>query len=259
MATTQMQIDNLLTTLEALLEQIKPLRQRVGEVEEDLAQVQRDYDQKMSKLNVEAERLEGLKISLMARLAPEIKLPPTPVPTNLQPTLPEEVIDITPVPGSPPPPHPTESPRTARKRSLARHIYYFLDNQQAAIMQDINAVLVDDRRDVGDMLEALSWGDIWTARADWETLENQYDRLNEWYQALEERLAYWQRELHKQESDSRYPLWQKMQESSQEEWLAFLDDLARQAEVENARLAHEVEVLEQALQTKQTEGEAYNA
>ncbi len=256
MATMQMQIDNLLTALEALLEQIKPLRQRVAEVEKGLAQAQRDYDLKMSKLNAEADRLEGLKLSLLARLNPRKPPPPPPPPLpGPEPTPLPEVIQS----GTPHPPPPTESPRAARKRSLAKHIYYFLDSNQDTVMQVINAVLVDDRRDVGDMLEALSWGDIWKACADWETLENQYDRLNEWYQVLEERLAYWQREMRKQESDRRYYLWQKIQVSSQEEWLAFLNDLARQAEVENARLAHEVEVLEQALHTRQTEGEVHNA
>ena len=261
MATTQMQIDNCLTALEVLLEQIKPLRQRVAEVEKGLAQAQRDYDQKMSKLNAEAERLEGLKISRMARLAPEINPHPPPqvAPAELKPTPPEEVISIMPTADTPPSPPPTESPRAVQKRSLARYIRYFLDSNQDAVMQVINAVLVDDQRGMGDMLEVLSWGDIWKARAAWETLENQYDRLNEWHQVLEERLAYWQREMRKQESDSRYYLWQKMHGSSQEEWLAFLDDLARQAEAENAQLAHEVEVLEQALQIRQTEGEAHNA
>src|SRR6266700_2800392 len=237
MATTQMQIDNLLTALKALLEQIQPLRQRVAEVD----QIQREYYQRMSKLDAEADRLNRLKISLMDRLA-GIKPPlreTEPTPAESQPTLPEEVINITPKLGTPPPPPPTESPRAARKRSLARHIYYFLDSQQGAVMQVINAVLVDDRRDVGDMLEALTWGDIWTVRADWETLENQYDRLNEWHQVLEERVDYWQREIRKQENDKRYRIWQKMQERSQEEWLDFLDDLARQAEAENAELAHE--------------------
>ncbi len=71
-------------------------------------------------------------------------------------------------------------------------------------------------------------------------------------------MDYWQREIRKQENDKRYRIWQKMQERSQEEWLDFLDDLARQAEAENAELAHEVEVLEQALQSRQTEGEAHN-
>ncbi len=115
MATTQMQIDNLLTALKALLEQIQPLRQRVAEVD----QIQREYYQRMSKLDAEADRLNRLKISLMDRLA-GIKPPlreTEPTPAESQPTLPEEVINITPKLGTPPPPPPTESPAGKRWRT----------------------------------------------------------------------------------------------------------------------------------------------
>lgn len=261
MTLTQTQIDELLETLKSLLDQIAQLRQKAAELEKGLTQAEGDYNEKLSSLNAEADRLEALKASLKFRLAQKTQEIPEQsatiidtLPVDVE--LPPEIIE--PKLGELPPP-PKEDPRYTRKQMLADHIEYFVvDSDREPIMQEINAVLADERQDLGDMLERLNWGEIWKARADWETLEDQYARLESWKSALEERLTYWQQQLCRVEQDPRYSLWQEMTTYSHQEWLAFLDNLARQQEEENASLAHEVSVLEQQWQTKQAESEVKN-
>jgi len=251
MSVTQTQIEQLLEALKTLLAQISSLRQQAKEVEKDLAQAQGEYDQKLGSLYAEADRLEALKTSLRNRLAPKttaVAPDYTSKPTTNKVELPPQILE-TQIEEPPPPP---ENPRIKRKRDLADHIEYFIaESDREPIMQIINAVLANEQQDVGEMLELLSWGEIWKARAEWETLEDHYTRLQGWQEALTERLTYWQRKQHRLESTPFYSLWQEKRSRSQESWLAFLDNLAQQQAEENARLAHEVEVLEQQWQAKQ--------
>jgi hypothetical protein len=246
MAVTQDQIDDLLGTMEALWRQITPLRQRAVELEAGLTSVQRDYDHEVGQANIKADRLRARKASLQAALARKPPPPPTPPPPP--PRRPPPVKEIK--PGAILPPPPPEDPRDVRKRALADHIYYFLDSDQEEVIQIIHAVLDDDQRDVGDMLELLPWGEIWKAHADWETLEDQYLRLDQWRSALENRVAYWQRVVRQLETDPRQGLLREMKERSREDWLAFLKKLAGQQEEENERLARQVRVLEEQWQAK---------
>ncbi|NEO33952.1 MAG: hypothetical protein F6K36_26760 [Symploca sp. SIO3C6] len=251
MSVTQTQIEQLLEALKTLLAQISSLRQQTDEIEKDLAQVQGEYDQKLGSLNAEADRLEALKTSLKNRLAqkkpavaPEYISNSTTNKVELPPQILETQRDE--------PPPPLENPRSKRKRDLADHIEYFIaESDREPIMQIINAVLANEQQDVGEMLELLSWGEIWTVRAEWETLEEQYARLKSWQEALSERLTYWQNTRHRLEKTPFHGLWQEKRSRSQEDWLAFLDNLAQQQAEGNTRLAHEVEVLEQQWQAKQ--------
>ncbi len=97
------------------------------------------------------------------------------------------------------------------------------------------------------MLEALTWGDIWAMRADWESLEEQYARLSEWYVALEDRLKYWQLRL---QGDLRYNLYLVMRERGQAGWQEYLNGLISGQREENERLAREIAELEQQLATR---------
>jgi hypothetical protein len=144
---------------------------------------------------------------------------------------------------------PPEPPQRRRKRSLANHIYSFTNEE--AIMQQINAVVDDDRRDVGDILEIIPWGPIWTDRAkDWETLQDQLERLEAWRMILEQRMSHWQSQVQKIHLDSRFPLLEEKQSRSPAEWQAFLDELASKQLVENAALKTEVEQLEHKLKAR---------
>lgn len=252
MTISSQQIDALFATLKALLDQIAPLRVQVGTMEDGMAKAQRDYDRHLGELNREADDLAARKAFLEQRLAaPASPDPVLPVPIDdladhagviPPPPLvgPEEESE----PDQPAPPAPPEDPRFRRKRVLADHIYYFLESSQDAVMQVINAVLDNEHCDMGDMLELLGWGSIWMARAEWETLENHVTRLDGWRQALEERLAFWHNKLNFLEQDPRYALWQAMAATSGEAWQTFLRDRASEQAAENARLAHEVAVLE---------------
>lgn len=255
MAITQTQIDQLLETLKTLLDEIAQLRQQASVLEKELAQAESEYNQRLSHLNAEADRLDALKTSLQSRLAQKKKQPPVienPIATGVE--LPDQVIEPQLLPPLPP-----EDPRIQRKRALADHIEYFLaDSDRETVMQVINAVLAENRCDMGDMLELLVWGDIWKARAEWETQEEQYTRLQEWQRALEERIVYWQQMCQRWEDDPRYGLWQEKRSRSQEEWLALLDDWGQKQAEENTRLSHEVAVLEKRWQAKQTENNEVN-
>ena len=249
MSVTETQIEQLLEALNTLLAQISSLRQQAKEVEKDLAQAQGEYDQKLGSLYAEADRLEALKTSLRNRLAPKKTVAPSYIgnSTTAQVKLPPQILET-----QIEEPPPLENPRIKRKRDLADHIEYFIaESDREPIMQIINAVLANEQQDVGEMLELLNWGDIWTVRADWETLEDHYTRLQGWQEALTERLTYWQLKQHPSKSTPFYSLWQEKRSRSQESWLAFLDNLAQQQAEENSRLAHEVEVLEQQWQAKQ--------
>jgi hypothetical protein len=234
------------------------VRQQTKKLEEELAKVKQDYNQKLGPLNQEADSLEALKSSLKYRLmqnqkspVKEEQLPPREQGNGIEVNTPPEILEDT----SPkPPPISPEDLRRQRKRTLADYVEYFIaDSEREPILQLLNAVLHDDRRDLGDMLELLSWGEIWTVRADWETLEEQYSRLQEWQQALSERLTYWQGAQRQLETTSAYGLWQEKRSRSPEEWLPYLEGLAQKQVAENERLAHEVAILEQELQQREIE------
>ncbi len=210
---TQLEIDELLATLKTLVNEIYQVRQQTKELEEELAKVQQDYDKKLGSLNREADTLEKLKSSLKYRLmqnqkstSKEEKLPDHEQDNGNEVHPPPEILEDT---FPKPPPISPEDLRRQRKRALADHVEYFIaDSDREPILQLLNAVLHDERRDLGDMLELLSWGEIWTVRAEWERLEEQYSRLQEWQQALSERLTYWQGALHTLENSPSYDLWQ---------------------------------------------------
>jgi hypothetical protein len=251
------QITELLNKLKTLLEQITWLRQQAEELDRGLAEVQRDYDQKLGPLNAEADRLEALKLSLRARLSRRPHSTPQPSKPDDTPVPPKPIITADPVHPLPSPPL-QKDPRVKRKRDLADYIGYFIaDEARETVMQVINAILVDEQRDVGDMLELLTWGDIWTARADWETSAEQYKRLTDWSQVLTERLTYWHERIRGLERSSYYSLWQQKQSCSLAEWLANLDEMGRQQATNNEKLSREVAFLEQQL-ARQATGEVKN-
>jgi chromosome segregation ATPase len=262
MIVAQSDVDKLLRTLKNLLEQIATLRERVTELEsemkDELNQAKQEYDERLGPLNADAAQLINQKALLQARLAQMRTSPTTTATTNHTDTalpdvvLPEAVLPRSDTPTNPPDPPPVD-PRLAQKRALADHIYYFLDSDQEPVMQVINAMLADDSRDMGHMLESLAWGEIWAIRADWESLEEQYNRLKGWQSALESRLAHWKAQVQRLESESRYSLWE-IKSQGEEKWQVFLDELVQKQTAENARLTHEIAILEQELQA-QNEGE----
>ncbi len=239
MAPTEPLITELLTSLEALLKQIEPLRKRADEIATGLAQTQREYDLKMSAANAEAERLEALKRSLMQRPDERPKAP-TSSSRSLDPIPPRQIDVIDSGPVIRPLEPPRESPRTARKRTLLNHIFYFSDAGQNTVIEQINSLLDDEQRDVGDILEMLTWGDIWRARPDWETLEQQQKRLEGWRDALKQRVTYWEKEINRLEQDGFYDLWERRSQLTEAEWHSFLDQMLQDQETDNQRLAREV-------------------
>ncbi len=223
MATIQDHIDLVLETIQGLLGQIEKLSKRAVAIEVGIAEALQAYNEKLGMLNSKADELKRQAASLGYELNPnQGHIEPKPIAREtenqqkhspLQPK-PEETMAETP------------------------------------LQKGVNAMVADRRRDVGDILEILPWGPIWRLRTDGETLEEQLKRLNGWQDALEGRLAFWQGEVLRLESDKSYDLWQEMQTSSPERWLIYLDELASSQTAENARLEHAVAVLERELQAR---------
>jgi hypothetical protein len=258
MPVTDDEISGLKTQLESLVGKIKPLRERSAILEAQLAQAQRDYDRELGVLNAEAIRLSGRKTALRAALAGNDTHRPMPIlPPDPGPTPPPPVIDPGPHP-SPVPLAQREDPREARKRALWKHLYEVMDPDQPdpdpekiQTIQAIHAMVRDDQRDVGDMLEVLAWGDVWKVRGEWETVEEQARRLDEWRTALQQRLKFWEQAVGRLEKDPRQGLLNEMQKGSQQQWLAYLKKLAGQQQTENESLRHEVTELENEWRLKQ--------
>jgi hypothetical protein len=256
MTATEDAIQTLISTLKALLERIGPLRRQVAALDTELAALQRDYEQKLAGPNAERDKLMGAQRTLQARLqarsrpAPEVTVQPV---VSVAPVAPATT--TTPAP-DPEPPAPQLDPRLVRKRRLAEHIYELIAaDQEEQVMQRVNPIVVDSSQDIGSILEILEWGTIWELPSRRETSEQQRERLAEWHEALEKRPAYWEGELRRLESDSRRDLLEDKRSLSRADWLAYLDELAREQATENDRLRHEVAVLEEQWK-RQQEGEA---
>ena len=258
MTDIQSQINHLFDSLKSLLEQITPLRLQVETLEKELTYVQREYDRIVGPFNVEADRLEILRSSLRARLEQPRSHTPSPIPSTPQqekPQPPQPLMDPFNSNSSPSPPPLPENPQSKRKRSLADHIDYFVaTDDRETVMQVINAVLADDHRDIGDMLELLSWGDIWTARPNWETPEDQYKRLQNWESTLRERLEYWKNRFQQLKDEPRQGLLQEMKSRRPEEWADYLVEMAWKQEKYNKKISQEVDFLEKEL-AKQSKNE----
>jgi predicted nucleic acid-binding Zn-ribbon protein len=254
MPVTEAEINELLERLEALLKQIEPLRTRLDTLEKELVQAQREYDEKLGEANAEADRLEAMRISLDARLNRKPLPPPSAPPPGAEPTPPPSTIPID-SDGEilPLPPPPRESLRGKRKRALLDFIFTFTDS--GPVIEKINAIVDDERRELGDMLELLTWGEIWKARTEWETLEAQWQRLDEWRVALEQRLSYWKDEYKRLQDN---PVWEQRSELSEQAWQALLDDLLRTQEDENQRVANEVAEMEKEWQAQQIKSNEVN-
>jgi len=249
---TQIEIERMLATLRSLLGEVTSLRQQAIDIQANLNIITHDYDLKLGKLDIEVSQLESRIKQLLALLTRRQHVPHTVSSQVVQ----DSLAEVTKVPagGSQPLTPLPESPRTKQKRAVADHIFLFVaSDQESIVMRDINALLTDDRRNVGDMLEILNWGAIWTSCASWETPEHQYDRLYGWYSALQERLAYWRDETCQLKEDWRYEFWEKKLSMRPEKWEDFLNNLARQQEEHIENLVHRVKVLEQECQKRHIE------
>jgi len=255
MENLQAQIDKLFNQLKTLLEQIAALRLGVEKLEKDLSFVQREYERMVGPYNIEADRLEALRATLRARLEEPQSLIPSP---HQQVTQKEEQPSSAPILYSPvsfltapetlPAPQPTDDPQSKRKRILADHIDYFVaPGDRETVMQVVNAVLEDERRDIGDMLELLSWGEIWTSCAAWETPSEQYERLQTWESTLKERLEHWKTRLAYLNDDPRRGLLREMNSRKPPEWSAYLDELTENQKEYNKKLRNEIDILENEL------------
>jgi hypothetical protein len=255
---SQAHVDDVLTALETLVAEIAPLRTQADSLRREVAQARKDYEQALRALNDETERLTAKQNALRARLKSREPMTATSTTAGLRtsspsapaPVLPsgQPVVPIAPVSV------PTD-PRAERKRALADFIISVVDSAQETVVRErLNIVLADTSRDIGDMLEDLSWGPIWSARSEWETLDEQAARLEAWRASLTARRSHWQRELIDLERDGRKYFLPERRQRAPTEWLAFLGDLAKEQQTENARLLHEVEVLERQLSARRAGG-----
>ncbi|HMA37498.1 MAG TPA: hypothetical protein VKY74_23800 [Chloroflexia bacterium] len=253
------EITALLTSIQGTLAAIAPLRQRAEEASAGLAQVEQEYAAHVGAANAQAAQVQAAIDGLLARLrrrpAP-LPLPALAPPVEVAPL--PLVIDRTPTPTLVA--TPVADLRAAQKLKLVDHIWNFVGAEQRVVRQTINGLLADQRCEIGDILELLPWGPVWTAPEDaWETPAAQQVRLQEWLGALEKRLAAWQQKVRELERHPNYELWLVRKTSRRAHWLAFLDDLAAQQTAKNADLAHKLAGLEAQWQAHQAEEEAADA
>jgi hypothetical protein len=258
-------VQTLHNALKDLLSQITPLRQEAAELQEGLDRVKRDYEPRLGELNDRREELETLMDALKAQLAGEPETPPerkSPVDDDngVQPPEPVPDSDTQDDEKMPEPLPAVKDKREERKRDIADHIESLLSyDDWSVVMEDVNAILADPRRDVGDMLELVPWGDFWTQRAEWETPDEQLVRLVWWQEVLEGRLAHWQDELRRLKAEDHYRLWLRLKQLSRQEWLRLLDDMARMQKEENDELERQVAVLQRRLDREGQATEAQGA
>jgi hypothetical protein len=249
-ADTDPRLAEALGALEGLLAEIAPLRQRVAEVRAGLAQAVRDYARALREVNDEAARLAARQAFLRAQLAwvPHAAPPAAhPESASALASAPDPKPDAPPSAG-PLSARPTADPRADRKSAFADHVFFFASfadaGEEDAVRQRINAVLNDPATDLGDVLEVLAWGPVWKARQEWETPDQQLDRLATWQAALAERLAHWRRELAGLDGSDQRDLYEERRARTPEGWRTYLAELADEQRAENARLTRAVATLE---------------
>ena len=237
-----MDIQQRLDQLKALLERVGEARGAVSDLEQRLSRIGRDYERVVAPFNEEADRLEAFIRALRFRLERRTEpLPPPQSTADLSVTPPAPVLSGTDV--VPPPPR-VDASRT-RKNDLADHIESFTGAYET-VMPLINRILADGQRDLGDMLELLPWGDVWTRRTAWEDDASQTERLTRWHTALTERLQYWEERLEHLKSDSSFGLLCE-QERDPGGWQIYLETIAARQETENRQKRSEIAVLEQEI------------
>jgi hypothetical protein len=248
-APIEAQIQEVQDDLARLLALIAPLREDARLIAAGLEEVGREYHQRLTTLVTETNRLEDKKAILNALLrgnAPRPVVTTTPQPTTTPPpttTLPPELVNRgTQTNNSP-------DSEFVLKRRLVDHILSFTDDLDVKVQ--INVILADGQRTVADILEIMPPGELWTSVAGWETPAKQLERVSGWRTALKERQEYWQRQIDELKFDRSYPLLTKKRAGTEAEWHAYLDELARDYEAVNRRLAHEIEVLQAELDRRQ--------
>ncbi|MBM7845943.1 hypothetical protein [Herpetosiphon giganteus] len=246
--TVQDQINAMFENLKHILEEIIAVRERAVQIEAGLFTVSREYATRLQTLNSIAvelnQRLEDLRIQLKPIVTP-------PKAHNQTSTTASTVVNIPIASTQVPAQNLTADLRDKRKRDLADYLEEIVSlEDHEMIMQQINACVVDDQQDIGNILELLTWGAIWLQRTPYETLDDQLSRLNTWQQALNDRLGFWKIKVRRLEKDSTYALWQDRQLLTTDQWEQFLDNLAVEQLTANQSLQKKIDVLQEQLKAK---------
>jgi hypothetical protein len=94
------------------------------------------------------------------------------------------------------------------------------------------------------MLEHVPWGAVWTNRSRQESVNEQYQRLKIWEEALSQQLTYLHNETDRlYKNDRRYGLWQQYQKG-EESWKQFLQQSLEKQKERNEDLQAELDDLQ---------------
>lgn len=231
-------LDQVLAAIAELLARIERSRTEITTLELELREVGEEYKQHLGDLNARARELDRQISELRSKLAKVILSAVVPVVRPIIPVAPGEESA---------PSGRKRDPRFERKMALVDHLLLFMDtDQSSSILLRLNAMVNDDSKEVGEMLELIPGNsEIWALQADTETLEEQLIRLQEWQRELEERTLFWQQIVARLSADDYYGLLlEKWARGGS--WFAYLDDLAQQQSRENA----EKEIVVQELQAE---------
>jgi hypothetical protein len=238
------EIADTLVRIEELLGKIAPLRQKAAATIQALDQTQSEYEEVVGPSDRESIRLEAA-IAHARRLLAGAAVHRA-VEAVEEDTEPGRPATVTPPRGweASPEQIPETDVQAVRKRSIADHVLYFAAGENDPVVVLMNSMLTKPEQGAGEMLELIAWGDIWKAAADWESEAERLDRLRLWQRELESRLDYWNGQIHLLARDSRHALMVRKLKLTRARWRAYLSEIAREQELDNAQRGNELDVLE---------------
>jgi DNA anti-recombination protein RmuC len=232
----QADIDAVLARLSDLKAQVKATREMLKPLEEGLEQAKREYQDRVGPLLRQINKLRAEVAELDDQIRVLEDAEETPEPTGPGPDngmnhgfgdTTAQAASAAPKDGS--------SPIDLEKDQLLELARRLLDPDanpsDASLIGEIDGMVSNPAVTLADILERLPWGVVWVQAAVTEDLAVQFRRLSGWERALANQLASLKRGEERLRRDSRYPLWQRQQQSAAA-WQAYLADVERQLQDE---------------------------
>src|SRR5579859_6523241 len=171
---TQEQVNALLERLQQLHQRVHTIRQELAPMEEQLAHVYKEYQAAISHLQRENYQLQT-KIAILQELLDRSN-------QDQEETVQSDRLEenITPPDMGMQQLH---NDKDMAKDILHEHIFMVLDNEEDELLAHLQAMCSDPATKLVDVLEQIPWGIVWTNQTtSVETLSEQYRRLVTWEQ-----------------------------------------------------------------------------
>jgi predicted RNase H-like nuclease (RuvC/YqgF family) len=241
---TQQDVDSLIEQLHMLREQIIEARAAIVPLQENLARVHEEYQEYVGSLRRNEMRLQAEIRILTDRLEDE-EIDESDREQNDQLQTGNEkqdnsrqVSDVSSM----------DDPEAENKDRLLEHLVHVLDpmtnEEDGELLGMLQGLYRDATTRLIDMLEHVPWGAVWTNRSRQESVNEQYQRLKIWEEALSQQLTYLHNETDRlYKNDRRYGLWQQYQKGN-ESWKQFLQQSLEKQKERNEDLQAELDDLQ---------------